>query len=131
MSAYIGKRIQFKNGDAAVITGENPQGTRWLLDSGRTAKKSTEGVVWDLIQYNVFLLRNIKGAGYDTNVSAVFVAAGASQARQMAKDTLWGAERYDHGEDFWLRPDCASVTQIGIALKTQAVGLVCKDNTGA
>ena len=128
---YIGKEIKFENGNTALITGENRDKTRWLLDSGRTAKKSTEGVVWDLIPYNVYLLLNLKGAGYDTNVSAVAVAASALQARQMAEDTLWGAERYDHGEDFWLRPDCASVTQIGIALKTQAVGLVCKDNTGA
>lgn len=132
MSNYIGKEIQFKNsGDTAFITDVNPQGTRWLLNSGRTAKKSTEGVVWNLIQYNLYLLINIKEADYDTNVSAVFVAASAMQARQMAKDKLKGAELYDHGEDFWLKPDCASVTQIGIALKTQAVGLVCVNNTGA
>ena len=39
---HIGRQIRFNNGGVANINGES--GDRWLLQGGRTAKKSNEGV---------------------------------------------------------------------------------------
>jgi len=132
MSSYIGKEINFKTtGDKTIITGENSRGTRWTLENGRTAKKSTEGVVWYLTQYNIYLLLNLTEPDYGTNISAVIVAAGEMHARVLANESLYGTETSDYGEHFWLNPKYVCVTQIGIALKSQAIGLVCANNTGS
>ena len=132
MSSYIGKEINFKTtGDKTIITGENYNGTRWILENGRTAKKSTEGVVWDLTQYNIYLLLNLTEPDYGTNISTVIVAAGEMHARVLASEGMYGTATSDYGEHFWLNPEYVSVTQIGIALKSQAIGIVCVNNTGS
>ena len=121
MSSYIGKEINFKQ--QATKPSSPARTTMELVDfeNGRTAKKSTEGVVWDLTQYNIYLLLNLTEPDYGTNISTVIVAAGEINARVQASEGIWD-RNYDYGEHFWLNPKYVSVTQIGIALKSQAIG---------
>ena len=49
-----------KNGDVAYVIGPTPNGKRWLLSSGRTAKKETEGKTW----HRLHILGRIQFHGY-------------------------------------------------------------------
>ena len=57
--------IQFKNtGDFAYVVDSNPNGKRWLLSSGRTAKKETEGKTW----HRLYILGRIQFLRPDGNL---------------------------------------------------------------